>query len=106
MVAFGLTTNGNSKAYIDAHDVIKDLMRTGKVTKTSTGNFKVLEVKNSKKMINAVVEVISLDAIKGNVELKIYDTSIHKKKGANIELRKVPELSISTLRAYKKLSQV
>jgi hypothetical protein len=40
-------------------------------------------------MINAVVEVG--DSAKGNVELKVYNPSLSKKKGATIEMRKVSD---------------
>ena len=89
--AFGLTINGNGKEYIDAHLAIKKLIKKGKLITASTGKFKVVDVKTNKTMIQAVIEVTALDAKKGNVDLKIYDPSVNKKKGATIEIRKAPD---------------
>ena len=85
---FGLTINGKNKEYIHAHETLKQLMIKGKQYKVNDGAFKILDVSNKKGMINAIVEVLDNDGGKGNVELKIYNPSVNKKKGATIEMRK------------------
>ena len=50
---------------------------------------RILDVTYNKAMTNAIIEVSSLGETKGNVELKIHRPSVHKKKGATIEMRKM-----------------
>ena len=50
---------------------------------------KVLDTKNNKSMINANVEIINEESVRGNVEVKIYKPSLNKTKGATLELRKL-----------------
>ena len=52
-------------------------------------NIKILDATQNKSMLNAVIEVTSEDTLKGNVEIKVYNPSLDKKKGATIELRKM-----------------
>ena len=88
---FGLTIKSKSKEYIHAHETIKGLIIKGKEVATSIGKLKILDAINNKAMINAIVEVTSNDGIKGNAELKVYNPSLDKKKGATIEMRKVSD---------------
>ena len=89
---FGLTIKGKTKAYISAHtNVQKDIMK-GKKIVTNKGKIEILDVSHGKGMVNAIVEidVEDLDE-KGSVEMKIYDPSTDKKKGATVELRKMSD---------------
>ena len=87
---FGLTINGKSKEYILAHDAVKDLIKKGKQYTVDEGKMKILDASIKKAMVNAIVEVTSVNGNdKGNVELKVYNPSLNKKKGATIELRKM-----------------
>ena len=88
---FGLTINGKSKEYIAAHAMLKSMIKKGKQYPTDEGNIKVLDVTNNKAMVNAIVEIQERKkgGNKGNVELKIYNPSLNKKKGATLELRKM-----------------
>ena len=43
----------------------------------------------NKSMVNAIVEVTNDDLVKGNVELKVYNPSLNRTKGATIEMRKM-----------------
>ena len=57
---------------------------------------KILDASHNKAMINAIVEVSTKNEVeKGNVELKIYNPSLNKKKGATIEMRKVLDFEYS-----------
>lgn len=89
---FGLTIKGKTRAYISAHKNIQKQMIKNKEIVTSKGKFKITEVSQGKGMVNAIVEVKSddLDDI-GNVEIKVYDPSSDKKKGATIEMRKMSD---------------
>ena len=58
---------------------------------TKEGKIKILDAPNNKAMVNAVVEVTFKNVMKGHVELKVYNPSINKKKGATIEIRKMPD---------------
>ena len=88
---FGLTLNGRSKEYVTAHGNVKDLLKKGKVVATSAGKMKFLDVSVYKAMVNATVEVSTKDGKKGNVELKVHNPSLNKKKGATIEMRKMAD---------------
>ena len=88
---FGLTLNGKTKEYVDAHENVKGLVIKGKVIDTAAGKIKFLDAFHNKTMINAIVEVVCSDAVKGNVELKVYNPSNNKKKVATMELRKVSD---------------
>ena len=80
----GVSINGKSKEYIHAHDTIKGLMKNGKQYSVNMMDMRVLDVVNNKAMLNAIIEVSEEGKPKGNVELKIYVTSVHKKKGATL----------------------
>ena len=88
---FGLTIKGKSKAYINAHKSVQGLIIKGKVITTTGGKFKVTDASHKKGMINAIVEVSVGETEIGNVEMKVYDPSLDKKKGATVELRKMSD---------------
>ena len=85
---FGLTINGKTKEYIDAHENLKQLLKKGKEYTNDGVKIKVLDVTNNKGMSNMIIEVLKTGEEKGNVEVKIYVPSVQKKKGATIEMRK------------------
>ena len=84
---FGLTLNGKSKEYIDA----KGLLIKGKEIATLKGKIKILDATLNKAMVNTIVEIVSTEGVKGNAELKVYNPSLNKKKGATMEIRKVSD---------------
>ena len=86
---FGLTINGKTKEYIHAHEQVKNMMKKGKEYKIDDGVIKILDATTNKAMLNAIVEASFNGANKGNVEIKVYNPSLNKKKGATIELRKM-----------------
>ena len=89
---FGLTIKGRTKAYISAHkNVQKDVIK-GKEIVTNKGKIRIVDVSQGKGMVNAIVDVETQDLdVKGNVEIKIYDPSTDKKKGATVEIRKMSD---------------
>ena len=88
---FGLTINGKSKEYIKAHEAFKGMVKKGKKYNVESGSMRILDATLNKAMVNAIVEVTVCGSIKGNVELKVYNPSVVKKKGATIEMRKVTD---------------
>ena len=89
---FGLTIKGKTKEYIDAHEYIKGLIVKGKVVQTNAGKMKVLDASRNKAMLNAMVEVGTSDSLnRGNIELKVHNASLDKKKGATLEIRKISD---------------
>lgn len=86
----GLTFKGKAKDYKLAHESIKKSLKRGTEIVLSYGKFKVVELPLKKAMTNAVVEVEASDGTLGTVEMKIYEPSTKKNKGATIELRVLP----------------
>ena len=87
---FGMTIKGKSKEFIAGHGHIKELMIRGKAISTKVGKIRVLDVSHGKAIVNAILEVsIDESPDKGEVELKIHNPSLDKKKGATLELRKL-----------------
>ena len=86
---FGITINGKTKEYLHAHDSIKGIIKKGKQFSVMENKVKILHVTLFKAMVNAIVEVTTKGDGKGNVELKVYNPSNNKKKGATIEMRKM-----------------
>ena len=84
---FGLTINGKTKEYLNAHDSIKCLMKRGKQLVVLEGKMKILDVTQNKAMIDVVVEVSKDGCETGNAQLKVYNPS--KKRGATLEMRKI-----------------
>ena len=97
---FGLTI---SKDYINAHETIKGLIKKGKDISIVKGRMKILDAIINKAMINAIVEVTSKEGIKGNAELKVYNPSLNKKKGATIEIRKVTDFDYVLVEALRNI---
>ena len=98
---FGLTINGKSKEYIHAHETFKSMIKKGKQYAIGAGKIKILDVTKNKAMINAIVEVCGTGDNKGNVELKVYNPSLNKKKGATLELRKMSDFEYSFVKKLK-----
>ena len=88
---FGLTLNVKSKEYIKAHAAFKGMVQKGKKYNVESVSMRILDATLNKAMVNAIVEVTIGGSIKGNVELKVYNPSVVKKKGATIEMRKVTD---------------
>ena len=88
---FGLTLHGKTKEYVAAHEAIRGLMKKGKQYIVGNGKIKILDFINNKAMDKAIVEVSDDSGMKGNVEFKIYNPKIGKKKGATMELRKMTD---------------
>ena len=84
-----LTFKGKAKEYKFAHECIKKSIKKGAEIVLSNGKFKVVELPIKKAMTNALVELEASDGTEGNVEMKIYEPSLKKNKGATIELRTV-----------------
>ena len=103
---FGLTINGKTKEYIVAHETLKGLIKKGKQYKVEEGVMKILDVTSTKSILNAIVEVSGDTGVKGNVELKIYNPSLSKKKGATIELRKMSDFEYSQVELLKNIITV
>ena len=93
---FGLTLNGKSKEYIQAHKSFKELIKKGKQYTVQKSKVKILDVTNNGS-ITAIVEITDGGGAKGNVQLKVYNPSTSKKKGATIEIRKMSDLTIPML---------
>ena len=98
---FGLTIKGKSKEYIHAHEGVKNMMKKGKQYTIDDGTVKVLDVTNNKSMLNAIIEISPNGGNKGNVEIKIYNPSLNKKKGATLELRKMSGFEYSHVESLK-----
>ena len=100
---FGLTINGKNKEYVHAHELIKGFLKKGKEFSKASGKIKILDASHNKACVNAVVEVSSKDGTKGHVELKVYNPSVNKKKGATMELRKMPDHDYSCVERLKNI---
>ena len=87
----GLTIKGKSKNFISAHGYILENIIKGKSLKTEKGCFKISDTSRKNGMTNAIIEINVTDDELESVELKIYDPSNNKKKGATIELRKMSD---------------
>ena len=102
---FGVSINGRSKEYIQAHNKLRDLMKKGKIydveykvngkNSSKKGKIRILSVVATKTIVDATVEVIPQEGSRGNVQLKSHNPSTTKKKGATTELRKHPDYEYS-----------
>ena len=88
---FGVTLKGKSKDYVSAHEKFKGTLIKNKIISTSVGKMKVLDASQKQGFINATIEVHDKNGDKGNVDLKVYNPSLNKKKGATIEIRKISD---------------
>ena len=96
---FGVTLNGRTKEYIQAHHQFRDLIKKGSELEVDyridprqqqkRGKLKFLNVISTKSIIDTTVQVTSQEGVRGNVQLKSYFPSNSKKKGASTELRKL-----------------
>ena len=84
----GISINGKSKVYVEAHEALKNKIKKGLKYTADSASLRVLEVKNITAVKTAVIEVLLNNTCKGNAELKLYRPSVHKKKGASLEIRK------------------
>ena len=86
----GLTFKGKAKEYKLAHETIKKWLKKGAEIVLSNGKLKVVNLPVKKAMTNAIIEVELSPENIANVEMKVYEQSTKKNKGATIELRKLP----------------
>ena len=101
---FGLILNGNSKDYINAHEIVKGSLKKGKEIKTPVGKIKILDASIKKGMVVAIVEVtLGQNVIRGNAELKVHNPSVTKKKGATIEIRKISDFKYTFVENLEKV---
>ena len=91
---FGVSLNGRSKEYIQAHNKLRDLLKKGKIYEVEynvngnkslkKGKIRILSVVSTKTIVDATVEVIPQEGSRGNVQLKSHNPSQTKKKGAQL----------------------
>ena len=108
---FGVTLNGKSKDYIQAHNKLRDIIKKGKIYDVEynfgvknllkKGKIKFLSVVSTKTIVDATVEVVPQEGQRGNVQLKSHNPSGSKKKGATTELRKLPDYEYSQVEVLK-----
>ena len=98
---FGLTLNGRTKEYLKAHEALKGIIKKGKRYSVGKGIMKILDVTNNKAMVNAIIEISDNGVSKGNVELKVHNPSLTKKKGATLELRKMSSFDYENVEIVK-----
>ena len=85
---YGITFKGKAKDYKLAHEAIKKFIAKGKEITLLGSTVKIVDVRNNKGFLKVILIVSKDEEVFGNVEMKVYDPS--KKKGATIELRKLP----------------
>ena len=85
---FGLTIKGKSKSFKEAHKTFQASIINGKTIVTNEGKFKVSDLSHNRGTKNAILQFSEGGIEQGDVELKVYDTNMDKKKGATIEIRK------------------
>ena len=83
----GITIKCNTDEFVKAHQSLKKAVIKGSNYNIDCTNLRILDISDKKAGINATVSV-SKDSTAGNVDLKIYNPSVKKKKGATIEIRK------------------
>ena len=99
---FGVTIKGKTKDYISSHEKFKGTLIKNKIISTSIGKMKVLDASQKQGFISAMIEVHDKNGDKGNVDLKVYNPSLNKKKGATIELRKMSDFEYKYVEILKK----
>ena len=97
----GLTLNGKSKEYIEAHKSFTKLLIRGKKLHFYKGKLTILDVSNTPLQATATVEVDEDGGVRGNVQVKVYIPSTNKKKGATIKLRKLSDFDYSFVEKLK-----
>ena len=106
---FGVTLNGKTKDYIQAHNKLRELLKKGKMfnvhykigTVPKKGKIRILSVVSTKTIVDATVEVIPQEGPRGNVQLKSHNPSNSKKKGASTELRKLSDYEYGQVEVLK-----
>ena len=69
---FGVTLNGKTKDYLRGHEVIKNLIITGKKNFVEEERIRIVEATHKKGMVIGIIEVASKsESDKGNAELKV-----------------------------------
>ena len=91
----GLTIKGNTREYICAHLSILNSIVKGKTFTVGNEKFKVGQASKKKGVVNCTVLLNSEDEDTGKAELKFYEPSKNKKKGATIEIRKISDFGFS-----------
>ena len=66
----------------------------------------LLDVRDIKGMINALVEVCDTTVSRANVELKVYAPRKNKRKGATIEIRKLSESDFSYVQCLSNMLKI
>ena len=75
----GVTINCNTHEYLRAHEQIRKLIKKAKQYSVGKVNLRILDVTEHKGGVNAKIEV-SENSEKGQVDLKIYNPSVKKRK--------------------------
>ena len=108
---FGVTLNGKTKDYIESHNKFREKIKKGSnytvecrdpvslINQKTKITF--LNVVITKTVIDAIVEVTSQDGTRGNAQLKSYNPSQNKRKGATTELRKLSDYDYSQVELLK-----
>ena len=98
---FGLTIKGKNKQYLQSHLKIKMMIQKLYSSKQeliiSGRGISVLESSSTKSVTVVTVEIKSTDSKRGRVEFKIYHPSQNKKKGATLEMRKMPDFEFDSV---------
>ena len=87
----GLTIKGKTRDYVTAHKKVQALIISGKNIVTDVGKIKIVDSCKNRGMIKAKVEINTSEMELGEAELKVYDPSLDRKKGATIEIRKLSD---------------
>ena len=99
----GLTIKGNTREYICAHLNILNSIAKGKTFTVGNDKFKIAQASKKKGVVNCTVILNSENEDTGKADLKVYEPSKNKKKGATIEIRKISDFEFSYV---EKLSQM
>ena len=91
----GLTIKGNTKEYIHAHLNLMNSIVKGKTFTVNNDKFKIAQTSKKKGVVNCTVVLNGDDDETGKAELKVYEPSKSKKKGATIEIRKLSDFEFS-----------
>ena len=98
----GLTIKGKSKDFLRSHGELKQIIREGKNLFLKNEKIKVLNHTVLKNMTVSIIEV-GTDDQSGQAELKIYNVSQNRKRGATIEIRRETNSSFENVKILKDL---
>ena len=98
-----ITLKGKTKEFKDAHATIKSLIKRGSEYFVSKNKMKIVDVAITPAMCTAIVQVNLNSDDEGNAELKLYKPSVHKRKGATIELRKMNDSDYTHILVLKEM---